>query len=166
MTKMGAKESLHNEKKNVSFLPHSVHWFNSIMSFQMPSVECEGPPQPKNTSLLCGNGYQMDQKLTTATVLKIKQNSQCTRMKTKNYKAFFFLSIFPSIFSHTNWLLRWVIHESFWSNESFWFERLNLVRISFRNRIQNLYDFTKHGKKICNSLLHFLVGNAQNFQMG
>ena len=51
----------------------------------MPSVECEGP-RPKNTSL-CGNGYEMDQKLTTATVLKIKQNSQCTRMKTKNYKA-------------------------------------------------------------------------------
>lgn len=59
-----------------------------IFALQVPSVECLEPLNPIQTSL-CGNSYQMDQQLTKALVARVKKQTECMELKSRNYRANF-----------------------------------------------------------------------------
>ena len=40
-------------------------------------------------SMVCSTEYEMDQKLSTATVARFKRDSECTKLRSKNYQATF-----------------------------------------------------------------------------
>jgi hypothetical protein len=56
--------------------------------FEVPNVECQEPKEPMTLSV-CTSNYEMDRKLTTATVTRIKRDTECTKLRSKNYRATF-----------------------------------------------------------------------------
>ena len=42
-----------------------------------------------SSSMVCSTDYEMDQKLSTATVARFKRDSECTKLRSKNYQATF-----------------------------------------------------------------------------